>query len=763
LPADSRQSFGLELNGEVILGRDSTALNLIDLAPYDAAALGVSRHHLILRPTPTNLYVVDLASTNGTLRNGRSIGMNTPYPLHHGDVLTIGRLQLMVEIIDRPSFSTAPLEQRPDLAEALSQIAKAITSQLDIDEVLNQVAETAMLLTAAGETGIWLVDEKTGELFLEAERGVQDERIRRLRLPIGEDTFAGQVIKSGRPLRAHHKPGGDPLKVKTNYLVEALVYVPITLGGVTLGVLSAVHRQPGKQFNKRDEQLLSDIADFAAIAIQNARLYQSTDQELANRVKELTALNEVARAVSASLDLGQVYDVLVEQVNRHWPVESVHLYLTSEQHNTLYPLAQAAPAEAAPVNEDILWQVAKSGKAMISNNAPANPAHAATADTANISADQGRSSVACVPLSIQDRVVGVLALLNKATSPFTTEDLARLETFANPVATAVENARLFAESERRRAAIQATAQTLPQPLLILDEHGTDLVANQAANQLLEKSMPQLFEGVSRGIGRTTEVQIGDQTYLSTAEHIPEVGTIVIMQDITYVKQLEKDRSEFLHALSHDLKNPLTSMMGWTQLLERVTPPNEQGQQYIGEIKATVDRMVGMINQLLQIARGDAVQIVRRPCRLEQIVTRVRQDVQGAALGKSITIAYEQEGEPTPILADETRLYHMALNLVDNAIKYSPKNTHLRLQLHFAEEAITLKVQDEGPGIPEKDLERIFDKYYRGTQANIQPGSGLGLSVVRAIAEAHHGDVVVRNRPEGGAEFIVTLPGAIRTQ
>ena len=105
----------------------------------------------------------------------------------------------------------------------------------------------------------------------------------------------GKVIRTGKPIRARRAPGEDQIKVKTNYLVEALVYVPIKLGQETFGVLAAVHREAGKQFEERDERLLSAIADSAAIAIQNARLYEATDQALQERVEELSALNEVSR------------------------------------------------------------------------------------------------------------------------------------------------------------------------------------------------------------------------------------------------------------------------------------------------------------------------------------------------------------------------------------------------------------------------------------------------------------------------------------
>lgn len=759
--ANGRKEFGLDINGEVHFGRSLTAPNIIDLTPYGADTMGVSRRHLALRPTATNLYAVDLGSTNGTMRNGHSIGINTPYSLTDGDIISLGNLQIRVYIVGRPFLQTTPLEKTPDLVDALAQIAKAITGQIRLDEVLNQVAATAMSLTAAGETSIWLVDEATGELFLEAQRGVDDTKLRRTRIAITEDNPASKVLKTGQPWRASNRAGQEKLQLMTGYIVEALAHVPISLGGVTFGVLAAAHREPGKRFDRRDVQLLGAIADFAAIAIQNARLYEATDEALARRVKELSALNEVSRAVSASLDLHQVYEVLVEQVNNYWPVEGVNIYLKDSVNNVLRPLLTKNNDTAYPLTTGIIGHTAESGKMVVTNDAATHAHYAPEVDNLNGAAPR---SIACAPLIVKDHVVGVLSLYNKADGPFTDDDVSRLEAFANPIATAVENARLFAESEQQRAAIQATAHTLPEPLIILDEAGQVLVSNNAAERLLENHMSQLFDAISRSIGRTAEVNIGDETFLTTTEHVSDVGSIIIMQDITYVKQLERDRSEFMHMLSHDLKNPLTAIIGWAALLRRVTELDERGERYLNEVDQSTDRMLKMINRLLEtISEDDAILLKKQPCDIEEIISRIIQDVTGSALHKAIKLEVKQEGSPYQIQGDETRLYHMILNLADNAIKYSPNETNVTITTHYSKGGIRIQVQDEGPGIPEEDLKRIFDKYYRGIQAGSleQSGTGLGLAAVKNIAEAHGGIAFVQNGPEKGAIFTVDLPGSLR--
>lgn len=767
LASDTSKCFGLDINGEVVLGRGKGDPNAVDLTPFGAADMGVSRRHMMLRPTSTNLYVLDLNSTNGTWHNGREIGPNAPYSLGNGDTIMLGKLEFMVRIIERPMGQTAALKSKADLADALIQTAKAITSQLEVEQVLNQVAQMAMTLTDAGETGIWLVDEKSGQLKLEAQHGIaEEEEIRRISLPV-TDTLAGKVIRSGKPLRTSREVTGEQIKIKTGYLVESLVYVPITLGGVHIGVLMAVHREVGKEFDARDERVLVAIADFAAIAVQNSRIYQATDQALAERVRELAALNELSHAVSSSLDLTMVHDVLVSGLHKHWDVQRVVLWLVDEESKHLHAFSEDEKEimdmlELLEVQiTEVIERVAAKGEPEIAELIEIDQQlrEEGKEGTGKMQAQ----TLACVPLLVKKEVVGVLALFNKRKGRFTDADLDRLAAFASPVATAIENARLFSVAEQVRATVDATVNTLPQPLLILNDEGGVIVSNEAANRLLETHMSQVFEGLSSGVGRTTEVAVGEETFITTTEHSPQVGTIIIMQDITYVKRLEEARAEFVNAFSHDLKSPISSIKGWTYLLDQFGEDDEKRHKFVSQIGQTSERVLGMIDELLDIALlSEAPKAHHRACDLVEVVDKVMNDLEGAAMAKTIALSCEQEGKGYRIQGDPTRLYRSALNLVDNAIKYSPEGSSVLVRLDFGEEKVLIQVRDNGEGIPEEDIPRLFDKYYRGKQTHgSKTGVGLGLVVVQATARSHGGDVSVRNMEEGGVEFTISLPASLR--
>ncbi len=289
LAFDPKRRFGLDVNDEIVLGRGDDAANLVSFDAYDGDELGVSRRHAMLRPTESRLYIVDLGSTNGTWLNGRSIGVNTPYSLSNGDLLMLGKLEFIVRIVERPT-AYVQLNVEGDGAVDLLRALKAIGSQLDTKDVLNQAVQLTMSLTSVNEAAIWLADEQSGDLCLEVGRGLESNDPDSIRLSVS-DSLVGQVVQTGKPLSIHREAGEDQVKMKTGYLVESLVGVPLALGGVTFGVLTAAHHQKGQRFSARDKQIITAIADFTAIAVQNARLFQSTSSALTRYAKIVTALN----------------------------------------------------------------------------------------------------------------------------------------------------------------------------------------------------------------------------------------------------------------------------------------------------------------------------------------------------------------------------------------------------------------------------------------------------------------------------------------
>jgi two-component system phosphate regulon sensor histidine kinase PhoR len=179
-------------------------------------------------------------------------------------------------VLQEAKRATASLQQKIDELETLTKLGQSITSKLEVDAVLTSVVEAAVQLTAAEEGSLLLLDEVTGELYMRASRNFQEDFINTFRLPV-KDTLAGSVINSGKPVLLDEN---TPKKIKTAYLVHSLVYVPLILEKRTIGVLGVDNRKAMEGgFKPRDIKVLSILAEYAVIAIENARLYTEVSSE----------------------------------------------------------------------------------------------------------------------------------------------------------------------------------------------------------------------------------------------------------------------------------------------------------------------------------------------------------------------------------------------------------------------------------------------------------------------------------------------------
>lgn len=185
----------------------------------------------------------------------------------------------------------AQLQEQVAWLTTLTQIGRSMTSTLEINEVLRRIVEAGVQVTHADEGFLALLDKESGQLYLRAAKNIDEDRIRTMRLPV-TDTLVGHVLRSQRPLRASQTTQGAPLKVSTGYLVYSLLHVPILSKGVALGVLSVDNRTKRKVFKERDEIVLSSLADYAAVALENAGLYHQARMEINERRRVEKALRE---------------------------------------------------------------------------------------------------------------------------------------------------------------------------------------------------------------------------------------------------------------------------------------------------------------------------------------------------------------------------------------------------------------------------------------------------------------------------------------
>ena len=392
------------------------------------------------------------------------------------------------------------------------------------------------------------------------------------------------------------------------------------------------------------------------------------------------------------------------------------------------------------------------------------------------------ASLSAVALRHENRYFGVLWAAYKQQHVFTEADLSFLTTLASQAALAVANIRLFLAVEASRRQLATILNSTPDPVLVTDAASRLVLANPAASKLFGvnirrgerqdlqrtiqiKALYELLQASSED-GRTNEVTMPDgKTYLATASAMVTddrtVGRVCIMRDVTQLKEIDKLKSEFVSTVSHDLRSPLTLMRGYATMLEMAGELNDQQKNYAKMIVQGVDNMAKLVNNLLDLGRiefGVGLQVESIP--VLSIVERVTGDLQMAARNKEISLSVEiPKDMPHAVDADQALLHQAVYNLVENAIKYTPKGGDVMVDLQPSDTELTFAVKDSGIGIPEDNIQQLFQKFYRGTnrEALAQRGTGLGLAIVKSVAERHNGKVWVESELGKGSTFFLRIP------
>jgi two-component system sensor histidine kinase KdpD len=234
------------------------------------------------------------------------------------------------------------------------------------------------------------------------------------------------------------------------------------------------------------------------------------------------------------------------------------------------------------------------------------------------------------------------------------------------------------------------------------------------------------------------------------------------EDTRLTVEVEQMRSSLLSAVSHDLRTPLASITGaasslrsqWDRLTEEVR------EELLESISEEAERLSRLVDNLLDMTRFESgkVELRRDFCPLEEIVGSALQRMGHRMKDRPLTM--HLPADLPPVFGDDVLLGQVVINLLENALKYTPPGAPLELEAWSAENKIILEIRDRGPGLPAGEEDRIFDKFYRGASGSVRGnvrGAGLGLAICRAIVQAHEGSIQAFNRPEGGAVFRVQLP------
>jgi PAS domain S-box-containing protein len=497
------------------------------------------------------------------------------------------------------------------------------------------------------------------------------------------------------------------------------------------------------------------------------------NRQLEQRLREQNILYGISRSVTSLLDLDKLLDRIVEATMYVTGAEEISLFLFDE-------VAQELQLRAVQAADDARVREVREGGDDAVVRHVMNTGEVAMIQSSRSRKTEPLQITLAVPLKVGEKAIGVLrAVSEKAMAAFTDNDRFLLSVLGDYAAIAIENAGLFAEVEEQRVKLETILTGTEDLVIVTDDQGRVLLVNAAAMEALgletEPAKGELLSDVTdnevlsqlvsdqmtRRKARNVEVPLEDgRTFFASLTPIHGVGWALIMQDITYLKELDKMKSDFVATVTHDLRSPLTSILGFMKLLPRVGELNEDQLQFIERVMTNAAHMENLINSLLDIGRIEAgVDMELETLRLDVVIKQVADNLRRGAVEKGLALHVTLPESLSPVRANRTRLVQVTTNLLDNAIKYTPQGGRIRVQAEEDEEQITVCVADTGVGIPAAARPHIFEKFYRvqSPETRDREGVGLGLAAVKSIVEKHGGQVWVESKEGTGSTFYFTVP------
>lgn len=666
----------------------------------------------------------------------------------------------------------------------LYQATNAITSTRDRDEVVRQTATHLLRATSADCCEITLLTDARARtvrfrprLGKGLQQTVQAEKID----AVPDYPVHTQVLEHLRPSTLSQTPAvgsARDLSMLQAEGIEAAAVFPLTTSNQALGLVRLLYQQLGRQINDQEMELAQAILSIGAVGLQDAIHFG----EATSRADQLLVLAEIGRDLTSTLELEMALENAMRNAQRLIQAEACVLFLLDEPGEKLV-LKASGGAElrirdvAIRLEEGIAGWVTRNRQPLIVNDVRTNPLYQSAIDgqTGLLT-----SSILCVPLETRGEVLGVIEAINHPTGSFTEADKQVLASVASWAAIALDNANLFQRVAEERRRLEATLVETADAVVLTDRSGRIILVNKAASQAFrinsERAIGrpawEIFVGHDLGdllmradsdLPVTMEITTPTERVLyATVSEVTDVGRVAVMQDITALKQIDRMRSQFLGTAAHDLKNPLNAIRLGADLLNDA-PLSDQQRKALNMMQRATDSMTNLITGLLETIRVESTaNLGAEPCQVNDLIRHAIEDLRPLAEARQDTIVYDPPGDPLLIIGDPSRLNSVMSNLLSNAIKFTELKGAIRIGVSWDDDQVTVSVSDNGPGIPEDELPRVFEHLFRGRVTVRDPnnpieGTGLGLALAKTVIEQHGGRIWVTSPPGQGATFSFSIP------
>lgn len=533
---------------------------------------------------------------------------------------------------------------------------------------------------------------------------------------------------------------------------------------------------------------MSEPSDVDSLLQRN----QLLSQEIRRRVDQLSALNTVAATVSQSLDLQVTLQTALKAILKVIPVDSAGISLVDEETDELVLRAQqgwrrdfVTQPMRIPLGKGMSGYVVTNDEVLVTGDLSGDPRLAVPEF-----ADEGVQAMALVPMHARGRVVGILSVMNHQPYEFSDDEIRVLRAIADQVGVALDNAQLYEHVKEQSSRLEAILNSTGDAIIATDNHGNISLINATAERLFNVRRedisglplrhvplhPKLRAGLRRamneeaGANTVFEVSLDDGRFLSAivspvyshqepASDRRAEGWVMVVQDVTHLRQAEQMRANFIRDAAHDLRNPLGVTFNALTMLQDEIGESSSYAEIIDIGLQGLRRMQTLIDSLLNLEHIESgIGLQCKEVDVRELVERCVTDIKPAIQQRNQALICEVPQSLPPIQGDINWLYRALANLLSNASKYTQEGGMIAVRVYVQDDDLFIEVRDNGPGIPTEAQPRLFERFYRVPEQDQEvKGSGLGLAIVKSVVEQHGGRVFVQSRVGQGSVFGMAFP------
>lgn len=695
----------------------------------------------------------------------------------------------------------------------LTEISTTMSASLDPERVLDLVCSSVIGVFGAQKSAIFLLTEDRQTLQLARSKGLTDAYLTASATISMDDEDRVRAITTGQPVVAADTAAAnlapDFAELARAEGFGAFAELPLAAQGEIIGFLAVYFSGP-RRFRGAEIDLLKTFATQAALAVYNARVYARADKALARRVEQLQALETISRELTSTLDLDRLFQVILDRAMEYTGATAGSLFLFNIERDCLALTASrgyppGVPSCLSVTDRSITVRVHQTGQAAFVPDVRHDPDYAdMTGNTL---------SQLSIPIAREAKTLGVITLESSVLDGFSQDDASFVSQMAAQAAVAIDNARLFSRVTEGRDLIVAVLNSTREGVLMIEGNGRVALANPPLEEMLgikrrdvigqqltdliarpdmaiaerlgyaPEVLLDLLENISAGRmviapKQTYQVNTPTPRFFDRSgtpvldEDIRVIGWVITLRDITEEKDIEEVREELSRMIIHDLRSPMTAVLGSLRLIEDLAVPADKSGIISRALEVSTrssQRLLALVDSMLDISKMEAGQMTfdLKPHSLRAIAQNAITSLDSLATEQEIVLLNQVPPDLPLLRIDQDKVMRVFTNLIDNSLKFTPSGGQIALGA-FVEESpprrgvtrrfAICQVLDTGPGIPDEYRERIFDRFaqVKGRKGR-RAGSGLGLAFCKLAVEAQGGRIWVENRPEGGSAFSFTLP------